>query len=88
MDALTTKRRLKDLSAVLDGWDPIGGCPAGEYDAYAPGILGLLQQGAGEAAILHHLEGILNDMGLGPEAAPAGARTVLAWYAKATGGAE
>lgn len=47
-------------------WDPIGGCPADEYDTYADGLLSLLHRGASDDELMHYLERAeVEDIGLG-----------------------
>ena len=88
MDPGEAKHLLKQLDAVLDRWDPIGGCPSGEYTAHGPRILSVLLHG-GDAAILEReLVAILKHMGLGPDAAPLGVRLILDWYSHARTKAE
>ncbi|MDB5515928.1 MAG: hypothetical protein JWQ17_2686 [Tardiphaga sp.] len=37
-------------------WDPIGGCPADEYDSYVGTIAAMLRENADDAALLKYLE--------------------------------
>lgn len=64
------KKRVKDdqrtIEVLLQEWDPIGvyqgpecdWAPPGEYDSYAPSVLGLLVHGGSEDALCHHLDSI------------------------------
>jgi hypothetical protein len=37
-------------------WDPIGGCPADEYDRYVGAIAAMIRENATDAALMEYLE--------------------------------
>ena len=57
------RTRLNTVMRALRHWDPIGvmdilesdGLPPDEYDAYAPGLLAIVQSGADKLEIAMHL---------------------------------
>ena len=58
----TARAQISVIEAILRRWDPIG---IGEYDSYAPGILGKLQTGASVEDLTRHLYGLTTvQMGL------------------------
>lgn len=38
-------------------WDPIGGCPADEYDAYVGAVAAMLRDGATNEALMKYFRG-------------------------------
>jgi hypothetical protein len=49
-------------------WDPVGGVPPGEYDAYAPRIASLLASRASREALAAELDRIrVHELGVGPD---------------------
>jgi hypothetical protein len=73
------------LNDLLNDWDPIGVARSvsDEYSAYCAGIIGLLSEGADEAAISRELSRIVQEqMGLAadPNREPRHAAAIVAWY--------
>jgi hypothetical protein len=66
------QRGMRELQLVLwASWDPIGGTPPGEYDAYAFRIASLLGSRASREALVQELGRIRCEM-LGDDADPQG----------------
>jgi hypothetical protein len=46
--------RIRDI--LNTEWDPIGGCPADEYDSYVGTIASMIRDGAADDALMQYLE--------------------------------
>jgi hypothetical protein len=47
---------------LWEDWDPIGAAvPADEYDSYVPDVVRLLQDGAGKAILVEHLQRVARE---------------------------
>jgi hypothetical protein len=46
--------RIRDI--LNQQWDPIGGCPADEYDAYVGSIAAMIRDNADDASLIKYLE--------------------------------
>jgi hypothetical protein len=82
-------RGMRELQLLLGAsWDPIGGAPPGEYDAYAPRIAALLGSRASAAALADELGRIRRDvLALAPAPADdaSAAQRIYAWFEASTG---
>jgi hypothetical protein len=47
--------RLKIREILNHDWDPIGGCPADEYEGYVGKLAGMIRSGASDEEILVYL---------------------------------
>lgn len=47
------RRRIRDV--LNRDWDPIGGCPANEYDAYVGKVAAMIREGASDDELFKYL---------------------------------
>jgi hypothetical protein len=58
-------RRIRDI--LNRDWDPIGGCPADEYDSYAGKLAAKIGESATDDELMRYLEWAeVDHLGLGP----------------------
>jgi len=65
--SLTWRSRIREI--LNRDWDPIGGCPADEYDGYMGKIATMLRDNAGDQDLVAYFKWAeVEHMGLGSEA--------------------
>jgi len=68
IDKYASREWKSRIRSVLNrDWDPIGGCPADEYDVYADRIASMIARNATNDELMRYLEWAeVENIGLGP----------------------